>query len=64
MPLINVKEVQEILGVPESTAYGIIRELNKELVDKGSRTIRGKVEKTYLQKRYGLNVDWGERTDE
>lgn len=60
MPLIDVKEVQAMLGIPESTAYAVIRELNNELKNMGYRTIRGKVERTYLEKRYGLSVDWEE----
>lgn len=54
MPLLNVKQVQEILEVPENTAYRIIRELNAELKEADIRTIRGRIEKRYLLDRYGL----------
>ena len=32
---ITVKEIGEVLGVSESKSYGIVRDLNKELADKG-----------------------------
>jgi len=41
-----------------STAYAIIKALNRELESMGYLTIRGKIERTYLEKRYGLNTDW------
>lgn len=50
----------ELLGVAESTAYGIIKALNTELEAMGYLTLRGKVERKYLEKRYGLSVDWEE----
>ena len=52
--LIDVKEVQKILNVKQSTAYKVIRDLNKELQEKGFLIINGKVEKNYLLERYRL----------
>lgn len=52
--LIDVKEVQKILNVKQSTAYKVIRDLNKELQEKGFLIINGKVEKKYLLERYRL----------
>ncbi|NLC40105.1 MAG: hypothetical protein GX763_04205 [Clostridiaceae bacterium] len=54
MALIDVEQVQEILGIPQSSAYSIIRNLNLELQEQGYYTIRGKVEKSYLLKRFGI----------
>ena len=34
---ITVKEIGEVLGVSESKSYGIVRDLNKELADKGCK---------------------------
>ncbi|BDE77267.1 DeoR family transcriptional regulator [Clostridioides difficile] len=48
----KVKEVAELLEVAESTAYRIMRDLNKELQKKGYYTFAGKVPKTYLEERF------------
>lgn len=56
--IINVDEVMELLRVPRSTAYALMRELNKELNEQGYRTIKGKVQKEYLLKRYGFGGDY------
>ena len=50
--LLNVKEVQTILHVSESKAYGIIRSLNQELREQGFLTVRGRVPEQYLKKRF------------
>lgn len=55
--LINVEEVQKILRIPKSTAYEVIRKLNKELADKGFYTIRGKTVDHYLFERYALTKE-------
>lgn len=52
--LLNVEQVKELLKVPQATAYQVIRDLNKELNNKGYLTIRGRVEETYLRERYRL----------
>lgn len=52
--LLNVEQVKELLKVPQSTAYQVIRDLNKELNNEGYLTIRGRVEETYLRERYRL----------
>lgn len=54
MALIDVEQVQEILGIPQSTAYKIIRDLNAELSASGFYVIRAKVEESYLLKRFGI----------
>ena len=40
---ITVKEIGEVLGVSESKSYGIVRNLNKELADKGYMVIPGRI---------------------
>ncbi len=54
MALIEVEDVQLLLKIPQSTAYKIIRDLNAELKQLGYYTIRGKIEETYLLKRFGI----------
>lgn len=45
---VDVKEVQETLGVSESVAYRVIRELNAQLKTAGYITISGKVNRAYF----------------
>lgn len=45
-------DVAELLGISDSHAYRIIRELNEELKKKGYFTIAGQVSKVYLQEKY------------
>ena len=52
---IQVDEVCELLGVSRSKAYQLIRQLNKELAQKGRLTISGKVIRKYFMERfYGI----------
>ena len=54
---IGAKEVAEILGVSESKGYGIIRELNKELKERGYITVEGRVSRVFFQERcYGVKT--------
>ena len=41
--IVTAKDVMAALQVSESKAYGIIKQLNKELAEKGYITIPGKV---------------------
>lgn len=50
--LYTAKDIQEILGVSESSAYKYIRVMNKELSAKGFLTVRGKIPKAYVQERF------------
>lgn len=51
----KVEDVAVMLGVSKSKAYAIIRNLNKELSEKGFVTIAGKVSKQYFaEKFYGF----------
>lgn len=46
-------DVVEIMGIAKPTAYRLIRELNKELNEKGYITIQGKVSTRYFFERCG-----------
>lgn len=57
---LNADEVADILGVAKSTAYGIIRQWNKELKAQNFFTVAGKIPSSYLYERcYGI----GEKAD-
>lgn len=45
---LNPKEVSEMLGVSVSTAYKIMRKLNKELEAMSFMTVSGRVNKRYF----------------
>ncbi len=48
-------DVMEILGVSDGKAYGIIRQLNKELESKGFHTVTGRVSRQYFEECfYGI----------
>lgn len=56
--IMNVKDVMEVLGVSESKAYGIIRQLNSELIEKQYIVIPGKVPTAYFEEKvYGVHVE-------
>lgn len=50
--LYTAKDIQELLGVSESSAYKFIRVMNQELAAKGFLTVRGKIPKAYVQERF------------
>ncbi len=52
--MIKVEEVMEILQVSKSTAYHTMQQLNKELKSKGVITRSGRVPRSYLLERCGL----------
>ena len=49
--MMNAAEVAAALGVKMGMAYKIIRECNKELKAMGKLTIRGKVNRKYLERK-------------
>ena len=51
---ITVKEVMETLKCSEGKAYWFMRELNKELKNKGFLTMAGRVPRKYFEKRFGI----------
>lgn len=61
---ITVKEIGEVLGVSESKSYGIVRDLNKELADKGYMVIPGRVSRKYFKERFYGVVNETEEKEE
>ena len=54
---IGVKEVQELLSVSSSKAYGVIHDLNGELSSKGYMIVPGRVSRQYFNERfYGIQT--------
>lgn len=47
----TAKEVAEMLSVSASTAYKLIKSMNKELQEQGKITIRGKISRRYFDKK-------------
>lgn len=50
--LVGAKYVQESLGISRAGAYRIIRDLNNELETSGVRTLAGKVNLAFFEKRF------------
>lgn len=48
---LSAKTVSEILDVSETSAYRIIKKLNKELESQGKITIPGKISKRYFDEK-------------
>lgn len=49
---VDVKEVSQLLGVSQSKAYQIIKQLNDDLKKDGYLTIAGKVSRAYFYKKW------------
>lgn len=47
----NIKDISEMLGISETTAYRLIKKLNEDLKKKGMITISGRISKRYFQER-------------
>ena len=53
---ISVKEIGEMLGVSKTKSYDIVRDLNKELAERGYMVIPGRVSRKYFEERfYGVD---------
>ena len=52
--MITVEEVMDILQVSRSAAYHVMQRLNKELREKGYNTHSGRIPRSYLMDRCGL----------
>ena len=52
--MITVEEVMDILQVSRSAAYHVMQRLNKELQEKGYITHSGRIPRSYLMDRCGL----------
>ncbi len=56
-PMMDAQDVSEALSVSKSTAYQIIRRLNKELEEANFITVRGRVSRAYFEERtYGVKA--------
>lgn len=52
----SAADIAEMLDVSKAKAYGIIRQLNEELQQKGFLILQGKVPTAYFSERwYGMN---------
>lgn len=49
---LKAKDISKILGVSDSLSYKIIAQLNNELAEMGYLIIRGKVNRSYFEKRF------------
>lgn len=47
----RVQEVAEILEISQSSAYKIMRQLNKELEEQGKITTSGRLSRRYFEER-------------
>lgn len=47
----RVDDVMKMMGVKETKAYELIRDLNKELKQKGKIVVAGRVSKKYFDER-------------
>lgn len=45
-------EVGKMIGVGRTSAYSIVKKLNKELSDKGYLVVDGKISKDYFESKY------------
>lgn len=53
----TAKDISEILEVSESKSYQYIRQMNRELEEKGYLVCRGRVPVAYFQERFfGVNA--------
>lgn len=55
--LLTAKDIISKLGISRSSAYKVIRNLNKELQEKGYLVVSGKVAKRYFLERYYLDSE-------
>lgn len=49
---ITAEEVADIMGISRTKAYQIVREMNKELKEKGYITIAGKCPVQYFREKF------------
>ena len=60
---LTVKEVASLLGISDSYAYKIMRQLNKELEQKGMIIISGKVNRRYFVERLDYGSAYEKETE-
>jgi len=49
---LRVRDVMELLDISQSTAYRIMRNINKELETKGYETLSGRVSKKRFREKF------------
>jgi len=54
---LRANDLAQILGCSKSTAYRLMRQIRKELTDKGLLTLPGIVPRSYTLKRLGVNAN-------
>ncbi len=53
----NMNDVREELGVSESKAYKVIKQLNDEMTEKGYHIVHGRVNRRYFEEAfYGMDA--------
>lgn len=52
----SAQEVAAMLGISRGKAYGIVREMNNDLKEKGFLTIAGKIPVEYFKEKWYGNV--------
>lgn len=58
---ISAEDIAKVTGMSVAYAYKLVKQLNKELEDKGFFTIRGRVSKQYFEERfYGVRLQEGD----
>lgn len=58
---INAKELAQVVGISQSNAYKVIKQMNDELEQQGFLVFAGKVPRKYFEKRcYGMAVGGNE----
>ena len=48
----TAEEISKMIGVGKTSAYAIVKKLNKELSDKGYIVVSGKIPKNYFNEKY------------
>ena len=48
----TAEEISKMIGVGKTSAYAIVKKLNKELSDKGYIVVSGKIPKKYFNEKY------------
>ncbi len=54
-------EIAAILHCSLARAYKTVYELNEEMKEKGYKIMRGRINRRYFERRYGLSEEPGEK---
>ena len=58
---LTAAEVAEVLQCSMARAYQTVRELNLEMEEKGYKTMRGRTNRRFFERRYGLSEESWEK---